>query len=130
LIKINFGASAAKSNSKKIYRIWPYLAQTSNDHQYLATPPADWRHRQPKSSAEQSETPVKRTPKVPYADPAARAAFQREYQAEYRRKQDPERRRFYQKCYYLAHHDAMLAKGARYRAWRKALAHAAFTSAA
>ncbi len=47
------------------------------------------------------------------------------YQRRYRAQQDPEKRRAYQ-----THRPVMLAKGARYREWRRALAAAAFTSAA
>jgi hypothetical protein len=54
---------------------------------------------------------------------------QRAYQAAYRASH-VEERRSYQRAYYQAYRDKMLAKGARYRAWRAALAHAAFTSAA
>jgi hypothetical protein len=63
---------------------------------------------------------------MPYVDPD----YQRRYQAEYRARQDPEKRREYQRLYYSIHRPKMLEKGRRYRAWRATLVHAGFTSAA
>jgi hypothetical protein len=60
---------------------------------------------------------------VPITDPELR----RQYHRAYARKIDPELRREYQRRFYAIHQPAMVEKSRRYRAWRRALAVAAYS---